>query len=125
VRYEITAPFISAGHCHCTHCQRRTGTASAITGRVPQDGFELLRGGELLRAFAPPGGRPKLFCTNCGSTLFSGEPLGDAEVAVRFGSLDRDPGMRAQYRQFVSSAAPWEAIPEDGLRRFPRSREQA
>ena len=122
VRFEITAPLISAGYCHCTHCQRRTGTGSSANGRVPQSGFRLLQGGDALRAYQPATGVPKLFCTRCGSALFSGEPLSDDEVAVRLGALDRDPGVRPQYRQFVDSAAPWETIPEDGLTRHPRSR---
>lgn len=122
VRFEITAAFLSAGYCHCTHCQRRTGTASSANGRVPQEGFQILEGAELLRSYQPEGGVPKLFCANCGSALFSGDPFSDAEVAVRLGALDRDPGIRPQYRQFVGSAASWEPIPEDGLERYRRSR---
>ncbi len=122
VRFEITAPFASAAYCHCTHCQRRTGTGSSANGRVPQEGFRLLSGEERLRAFQPPEGVPKLFCQRCGSALFSGDPRSDQQVAVRLGALDRDPGIRPQYRQFVDSAAPWEPIPEDGLERYPRSR---
>jgi hypothetical protein len=91
VRYAITAPFISAGYCHCTRCQRRTGTGSSANGRVPRAGFRLLQGADHLRAFEPPTGVPKLFCTACGSALFSGDPLSDEEVAVRLGGLDRDP----------------------------------
>jgi len=122
VRFQITAPFISAGYCHCTHCQRRTGTGSSANGRVPQEGFQLLQGEDQLRAFQPPVGVPKLFCATCGSALFSGQPLSDEQVAVRLGALDRDPGIRPQFRQFVDSAASWEPIPEDGLERHPRSR---
>ena len=122
IRFEITAPFIIAGYCHCTHCQRRTGTGSSANARVPQAGFELLSGGEELRAFEPPTGVPKLFCARCGSALFSGDPFNDEEVAVRMGALDRDPGVRPQYRQFVDSAVSWEAIPDDGLKRYPGSR---
>jgi hypothetical protein len=122
VRFEITAPFVSAGYCHCTHCQRRTGTAASANGRVPRAGFRLLQGGEELRAFKPPEGRPKLFCATCGSALFSGDPDNDEEVAVRLGALDRDPGIRPLYRQFVESAVAWETIPDDGLERFARSR---
>jgi len=121
VRFEITAPLISASYCHCTHCQRRTGTGSSANGRVPQEGFRLLQGEEQLRSFQPPEGVPKLFCGTCGSALFSGEPLVDREVAVRLGALDHDPGIRPQSRQFVESAAAWEPIPEDGLVRYPRS----
>ena len=123
VRFEISAPFVSAGYCHCTRCQRRTGTGSSANGRVAREGFRLLQGAEQLRAFVPPTGAPKLFCTTCGSALFSGEPLSDEQVAVRLGALDRDPGIRPQFRQFVDSAAPWEPVPQDGLERFPRSRQ--
>jgi hypothetical protein len=119
VRYEITTPFVSAGYCHCTHCQRRTGTGSSVTGRVPQAGFRLLQGEQQLRSYQPPEGRPKLFCGECGSALFSGAPLSDAEVAVRLGTLDDDPAIRPQYRMFVESAVDWEPLPEDGLERHP------
>jgi hypothetical protein len=124
VRFEVTAPFTTAGYCHCTHCQRRTGTGSSISGRVSQEGFRLLQGEEQLKSYTPPaGGRPKVFCVECGSALFSGEPLSDPEVALRLGTLDGDPGIRPQYRMFVDSAVSWEPIPDDGLTRHRRSRE--
>lgn len=122
IRFEITAPFISAGYCHCTHCQRRTGTGSSANGRVPREGFRLLQGEDRLRSFKPSAGVPKLFCGRCGSALFSGDPFSDGEVAVRLGTLDGDPGIRPQYRQFVDSVASWEPVPEDGITRYPRAR---
>jgi len=121
VRYEITSPLSLARYCHCTHCQRRTGTASSANGLVPRAGFRLLSGEEQVRAYKPPTGVPKLFCAACGSALFSGDPSSDEQVAVRLGTLDRDPGIRFQYRQFVDSAASWEPIPDDGLPRYPGS----
>jgi hypothetical protein len=122
VGYEITAPFLSAAYCHCTHCQRRTGTTASVNGRVPSAGFRLLQGGEHVRSFTPPEGVAKLFCGQCGSALFSGDPFSDAQVAIRLGSLERDPGIRPQWRQFVDSASEWEPLPDDGLPRFPRAR---
>lgn len=123
VRFEVSAPFVSAGYCHCTRCQRRTGTAASANARVASTGFRLTSGTELLRSFQPPaGGAPKVFCTACGSALFSGDPLHDEQVAVRLGALDADPGIRPQYRQYVDYAAPWEPIPEDGLPRYGESR---
>ena len=123
VRFEITAPLISAGYCHCTHCQRRSGTGASANARVPREGFRMLQGWELVRGYAPPAsGRPKLFCEVCGSALFSGDPLNDEEVAVRLGALDRNPGISPEFRQYVDSAVTWEAIPEDGLPRYARSK---
>jgi hypothetical protein len=121
VRYEVSVPVAVARYCHCTHCQRRTGTASSINCLVPSEGFRLLSGAEQLRAYKPPTGVPKLFCTICGSALFSGEPFTDEQVVIRMGTFDADPGIRPQYRQFVASAVAWEPIPEDGLPRYPGS----
>ena len=122
IRYEITRPLSAARYCHCTHCQRRTGTAASANGLVPREGFALLSGREQLRSYKPPTGVPKYFCSVCGSALFSGDPFADEQVVVRLGTLDRDPGIRPQYRQFVDSAAPWESIPEDELPRYPAQR---
>jgi hypothetical protein len=122
VRYEITAPFLSAGYCHCTHCQRRTGAGSSANGRVSRAAVEILQGEEQLRAYKPSVGVPKVFCATCGSALFSGDPLSE-QMGIRLGTLDGDPGIRPTHRQFVDSAAAWEEIPDDGLERYPRSRQ--
>jgi hypothetical protein len=120
VRYAVTAPFIGAGYCHCHRCQRRTGTAWSINAGVGADGFEITQGAEHVRTWAPEDGFPKSFCGECGSALFSGG--GELPVGVRMGTLDADPGVRPSYHQWVESAPDWEAIPDDGLTRFPQAR---
>jgi hypothetical protein len=104
------------------HCQRRSGTGSSVNGRVAQSGFELLSGESELRSYTPPAGRAKVFCATCGSALFSGDPLHEDEVSVRFGTLDRDPGIRPEYRQYLRSAVAWEQVPDDGLTHYEESR---
>lgn len=119
VRFEVTEPFLTAGYCHCTHCQRRTGTASSISARVARTGFRLVSGAELIETFQPnPESNPKLFCRRCGGHLFSGDPVAGESFGIRLGALDRDPGIRPEHRQWVDSAVTWEAIPDDGLPRF-------
>jgi hypothetical protein len=122
VRFEVSGPAHSAGYCHCTHCQKRTGTASSANCRVARSDFRFSSGAEKLRSYQPPGGVPKWFCETCGSALFSRDPFSDQEVAIRLGAFDEDPGVRPEYRQFVDSAASWEPLPDDGLKRYPRSR---
>jgi hypothetical protein len=121
VRFEVTEPPLGAGYCHCTRCQRRTGTASSIQAQVAPGSVRILSGEDLLRAYEPADGLAKVFCSVCGSSLWSRRPDGDV-LSVRFGVFDRDPGIRPTYRQFVAYAAPWEPIPDDGLERFPESR---
>jgi hypothetical protein len=121
VRFEVTEPPLGAGYCHCTRCQRRTGTAASIQAQVAPGSVRIRSGEELLRAFQPADGFAKVFCSVCGSSLWSRRPDGDV-LSVRFGVFDRDPGIGPTYRQYVAYAAPWEPIPDDGLERFPESR---
>ncbi len=121
VRFEVTEAPLGAGYCHCTRCQRRTGTAASIQAQMAPGSVRILSGEELLRAYEPADGMAKVFCSACGSSLWSRRPDGGV-LSVRFGVFDRDPGVRPTYRQYVAYAAPWEPIPDDGLERFPESR---
>ncbi len=125
VRYEITEPLQSASYCHCTRCQRRTGTAASANGRTAPGSFRILAGEDRLKAWKPAGGFEKWFCGDCGSALFSRGPDDQSQIAVRLGTLDADPGIRPSYRQFVASAVPWEPIPDDGLTQYLEARGQA
>jgi hypothetical protein len=118
VRFEVSEPLISSHYCHCTRCQRRTGTAFAISGLAAPGSFKITRGEGLVRAWRPPDGWAKSFCGECGSQLFSTDLENPEMVGVRLGALDDDPGIRPSFHQFVDYAAPWDVIPDDGLPRF-------
>ena len=122
VRFEVTEPLLSASYCHCTRCQRRTGTAAAVSGRIVPGSLRILSGEALLRSFDPPDGFSKVFCSGCGSALWSRNPQDPDVIGVRLGAFDGDPGIRPSYRQYVAYAAAWEPIPDDGLPRFEEGR---
>jgi hypothetical protein len=120
VRFEVTAPFRRANHCHCSRCRKHSGTFGLTQGRVPREGFRLIAGEDLIRVY-DPGGAVKAFCSRCGSSLFGASwPEGD-EISIRLGALDDDPGIRPQYHSFVGSKAVWEELPDDGLPRYEAS----
>jgi hypothetical protein len=119
VRFEVTAPLISASYCHCTRCQRRSGTAASANARPAPGSFRIVAGEDKLRAWKPPDGYEKWFCGECGSALFSRDPDDPDGVGIRMGAFDRDPEVRPSVRKFVAYAAPWEPIPDDGLPRYP------
>src|SRR3712207_847229 len=122
VRFELTEPATAAGYCHCTRCQRRTGTSQSAQARIEARTFRLLSGEHLVKGWRhPDGGFEKCFCSECGSHLFSRSPDG-THMSVRLSAFDGDPGVRPQWRAFVSYAAPWESIPDDGLERHPEAR---
>jgi hypothetical protein len=119
VRFEVTAPLGRASYCHCTRCQRRTGTAASAQARLRPGSLRLLSGADRLRGWRPDDGWEKLFCGDCGSAMFSRDPRAPEAMSVRLGGLDGDPGARPSLRQYVAFAAPWEPIPDDGLVRHP------
>ena len=60
VRFEVTEPPVGASYCHCTRCQKRTGTASSAQARIVPGSLNILSGEELLRAYEPRGRLPQV-----------------------------------------------------------------
>jgi len=122
VRFEVTELPIEAVYCHCTRCQRRSGTGASVSARLVPGSLHVTKGAELIKAYEPPDGFHKLFCSACGSALMAQHPEDLDVVFVRMGVFDSDPGVRPSYHQYVAYAAAWEPIPDDGLERFPERR---
>lgn len=122
VRFELTEPPLASGYCHCTRCQRRTGTASSVSAFIQPASLRWLQGEDLVRGWLPPqDGAEKCFCGNCGAHLLSRSRDGE-RVGIRMAAFDSDPGVRPSYRQYVAYAASWEPIPDDGLPRYDEAR---
>ena len=119
VRFELGSPPVEAYYCHCTRCQRRTGTGSSAQARIDGRGFRIVAGEKLVKGWRhPDGGFEKFFCRECGAHLFSRNPDDPSQMSVRMSAFDEDPGLRPAFRAFVNYAAAWEPIPDDGLERF-------
>jgi hypothetical protein len=118
VRFEVAEPLGPARYCHCTSCQRRTGTAASAAAITAPGSVVVTQGAEHLRGWTPEGSRERVFCGRCGSALFIRHPESGEIAGVRLGAIDGDPGVRPAARQFVAYAAPWEPLPADGLPRY-------
>jgi hypothetical protein len=118
VRFEIDEPLVAAAYCHCTRCQRRSGTAMQASAKLAPGSLRVTEGEEHLKAWAPEGGLEKVFCAECGSALLGRDPASGEISIVRLGAIDGEPGIRPMAHQFVAYAAPWAPIPDDGLPRF-------
>jgi hypothetical protein len=123
VRFEVTAPLVVAGYCHCKRCQRRSGTAASANAHPAPGTFRITAGEDALRVWKPddsPG--EKWFCGTCGSAVFANNPSHADPIGIRMGAFDDDPGIRPSVRQYVAYAAAWEPLPDDGMPRHPESR---
>src|SRR3954447_7313240 len=122
VRFEVTAPLVKASYCHCKRCQRRSGTAVSVSAHPAPSSFHIVAGEDSLRCWQPASGGAKFFCGVCGSQIYANNPSHPDSIGIRMGTFDEDPGIRPSVRQFVTYAAVWEPIPDDGLPRHPESR---
>jgi len=122
VRFEVTAPLVGASYCHCKRCQRRSGTAVSASAHPAPGSFHIVAGEDQLTVWQPEVGGAKWFCSVCGSHIYADNPSHPDSIGIRLGAFDDDPGVRPSVRQFVTYAASWEPIPDDGLPRHPESR---
>jgi len=72
VRYSANEDPVFVGVCHCTHCQRQTGTAFSVLVGIPKSAMSIQ--GQV-KTFHDTGdsGQPveRNFCPECGSPIFS------------------------------------------------------
>lgn len=120
VSFEVAGQLGPAGYCHCTRCQRRSGSAAGAAVVVPPDtaSVRVVAGSEHIRTWQPGSGNPKCFCGICGGGLWSIRRGTDHIAAVRLGTLDPGHGIRPVVHTRTATAADWERIPDDGLPRF-------
>jgi hypothetical protein len=111
VAYEIQGPALRMFYCHCSRCRRGRSAAHAANVFYKADGFRWLRGGGQVQDFQLPEAQRfgTSFCRRCGGAV----PRVSTErgvAVVPAGSLDTDPGIRAQGHIFVGSKASWEGV---------------
>ena len=117
IRYRLTDEPLTLYACHCTDCQRRTGSAFALSMVVFKSGLHLLRGEPREYVVTLSDGRQKhgKFCGECSTRLW-GEPAKFPEVVVvQPGALDDTTWLHPIGHIWTRSAQPWISIPKDAL----------
>jgi hypothetical protein len=123
VTYEVRGPLRDILLCHCVECRRWHGHVAACT--AARRGDLVLTEQRGLRWVQSPRSDARArrgFCGECGSSLFWDAPGRDT-ISIAAGTLDQPTGLRTVAHWFVSQAADYEALPDDGLPRHDRSAE--
>ena len=115
VRYHYDAePFIVHA-CHCTDCQRLTGSAFVINIFVPEDAFYITGPTKVKTLDSGSGrGHEPHFCQECGTYLWSRYLLvPKGLVMVKGGTLDNPNSVEPDVHISVASKQPWLTLDED------------
>lgn len=121
VRYRLASAPLWAHCCHCTYCQRETGSAFAVNALIEADRVELTAGRPVAILTPSESGRGQKIwrCPGCQVALWSNYGGRDAIHFLRAGTLDRPGSVVPDIHIYTASKLPWVAIPANA-RLVPR-----
>lgn len=121
VRYVLKAEPRATAICHCTHCQKQTGSLFSFNLVMRETDYEQ-QGETAVYADKGDSGNPvyRHFCKSCGSPIFAKIALAPGKVVVKAGTLDSMEGLRAKTEIYTDHAVSWIA-PIEGATRFPQN----
>ena len=108
IGYEATGAPMRMMYCHCSRCRLGRAAAHAANVFFKLDQFRWVRGAAKVTEYKVPDAKfhAVAFCARCGAKVPRPSPERSI-VVVPAGSLDTDPGVRAQAHIFTADKAPW------------------
>jgi hypothetical protein len=112
IRFTVSAPVETLRACHCTHCQKSSGTGGSVNAVLPASAFAITKGSAKRYDDKADSGRilHRYFCGDCGSPIYSHRQNAPERVVVRAGAFDDSSGMRIVSHIWTKSARPWSHI---------------
>ena len=101
--------------CHCTDCQRQTGSAFAVNALFETDRIKLLKGVPKRVTIPTDSGRPHdvYRCAKCQTALWSDYGRRLVMSFVRVGTLDDATALPPDVHIFTRSKQPWVGLPKN------------
>lgn len=96
VRFQVTGSPLRVGVCHCMDCRKHHGALFHASAIFPAEALSVVG------TTASYAGRH--FCSNCGSSVFSGT---GNEIEVHLGSLDAPDQFKPTYELWTVRRESW------------------
>ena len=116
VKYQLQAKPLFTHVCHCTYCQRESGSAFALNGFVETHHVQLLEG-ETESVNVPTnsgGGQNIMRCPKCKIGLWSYySGAGEAICLLRMGTLEERKAVKPDIHIFTSTQQGWLTFDDD------------
>ncbi len=108
IRYTLkSAPQLTVV-CHCTHCQKASGSAFSTNLVMPRADIDLKGDMAAYDDTAESGNILKRsFCPKCGSSIMSESSARPGVAVLKAGSLDDPSAVRPAMQIWTRSAQPW------------------
>ena len=121
VRYVLNGEPRAVAICHCTHCQKQSGSLFSFNLVIREADYEQ-SGETMVYVDEGDGGQPvyRHFCRRCGSPVLAKTALAPGKVVVKAGTLDDMEGLQPRTEIYTDHAVKWLA-PVAGAARFARN----
>jgi hypothetical protein len=109
IAYEAEVDPLEVSICHCTDCQRLTGTAFRVSIGASAENFRILRGSprEYIKIADSGAKRLQAFCGDCGTPLFATDAEHPSFYGLRVGNLTQRAELMPTKQIWRCSALPW------------------
>ena len=109
IAYEAEVDPNTVRICHCTDCQKLTGSAYRANIQAPAEGFKLLKGEPKIYIKTADSGakRAHAFCPNCGTPIYAAAVTDPQTYSLRVGTIRQRVELRPKRQIWCGSALPW------------------
>lgn len=114
IKYELEGPPLFLSYCHCSLCQKASGSVLLAALHTGSSGFRWTSGEHHLAAYESTPDNERYFCSNCGSNM---PVTRGAHITIPAGTLDTDLKVKPIVHVYCSSKPPWDEL-TDSLPKF-------
>jgi hypothetical protein len=110
LRYEAEIDPAMIRVCHCTDCQRFSGSAFRVSVRAMPGSLKLTAGAPRTYTKTAESGKPseQAFCEHCGSHVYGTVPGSEPRISnLRLGSIDQRDQLRPVTQLWTRSRLTW------------------
>lgn len=119
VRYRADVEPATTAICHCTNCQRQSGSAFSVNVMLPEASLEIEG---TLSTFIDKGDSgntvDRKFCPACGSPIFSDPAAMPGIIGLKAGTLDDHSAIKPGLQVYRDSGQEWCELA--GINEFPK-----
>ena len=107
IQYEYHGTISELVICHCNQCQSAQGSAFATNAPIDANLFKFTKGKALLKVYYSNPKKQRVFCSNCGSPIYSAQVDKPGIYRLRAGTITSTFEHTPDYQQYCESKANW------------------
>ena len=107
MQYQYDGEIAELAICHCNQCKRAQGTPFVTNAPILRKHFTLLTGELLQKGYMASKNKRRVFCSNCGSPLFSQRIGRPDTIRLRIGTVTEGHIPKPDYHIHYESRAAW------------------